>query len=77
MLVGAIDEGQALYLKPNSGNQNQIYACAIPSSAYFTRVDGSPYSREDYYATPERYRSVFAHLVSLSRDTMSRLTFNR
>ena len=37
----------------------EIYACAIPPSAYFTR-DGKKYSREDYYANPSAYSSIFA-----------------
>ena len=31
---------------------------------YFRRLDGSAYSRDDYYTSPNRYRSVFADRVS-------------
>ncbi|ORY32502.1 putative Saccharopine dehydrogenase [Naematelia encephala] len=44
--------------------QNRIYACAITPSSYFTRSDGSSYSRDDYFANPDKYQSTFAKNIA-------------
>lgn len=51
-------------LTPQTATSSQIYACQIPPSAYFTKLNGGPYDRDDYRARPEAYKSVFADKVS-------------
>ncbi|KAI9639515.1 Saccharopine dehydrogenase-domain-containing protein [Dioszegia hungarica] len=41
------------------GMQTQIWACQVPPSAYYEKLDGGAYDRADYKAHPEGYRSVF------------------
>lgn len=38
----------------------------IPPSSYMERLDEGKYDREDYYASPSDYQSVFAEKVSSS-----------
>lgn len=44
--------------------QTQIWACQVPPSAYYEKLDGGAYDRADYKAHPEGYRSVFVKKVS-------------
>jgi hypothetical protein len=56
------DQLDALH-KSESSTHSGIYGCNIPSSAYFAN-HSNQYTREDYYANPSTYRSVFATRVS-------------
>ncbi|TEB18758.1 hypothetical protein FA13DRAFT_1803049 [Coprinellus micaceus] len=53
-----IEELDALVRNPDV-DRRKIYVLHARPNTYFERIDGDPYSREDYYKHPDMYRSVF------------------
>ncbi|KAA1474028.1 hypothetical protein DENSPDRAFT_780814 [Dentipellis sp. KUC8613] len=53
-----VEDLPSLVADPNT-DLRKIYLVHAHPSSYFSRPDGKPYSREDYYANPSSYQSSF------------------